>query len=95
MVVYIVQKTVNALIRNDLISEEQKEDYSYAMICIVETVVGMAVILLISILFGKFPETACFLIVSSFCAEEREVSICRHMLRALLAHWGCMDVLSV
>lgn len=62
MIERMVSKLVSLLLQQNMITEEQKEQYVYAMICQIETSITTLSVLAISIMIQKVIPTICFLL---------------------------------
>lgn len=58
----IANGIVNALLEKELIARHQREEYEYALICEMESFITIGSVIILSILFGNFLQTICFLI---------------------------------
>ena len=61
MIEKIIEDIVNSLVINNIISREQKEEYQYALICEIESLIIIGSVLIIASICQRLFSTVCFL----------------------------------
>lgn len=61
MIEKIIEDIVNGLVINNIISREQKEEYQYALICEIESLIIIGSVLIIASICQRLFSTVCFL----------------------------------
>ena len=61
MIEKIIEDIVNSLVINNIISREQKEEYQYALICEIESLIIIGGVLIIASICQRLFSTVCFL----------------------------------
>ncbi len=87
----ITDKIVNAFIKNSLIGIEEREEYAYTILCIIESAITIGSLLVVGAFFREFPGT-CVFCVFFFALRKRTSGF--HMATFFQCYVGSILILA-